>query len=69
MSRSPFHPNHCLKKKNFSRGFKYRKTTETRTQKGNEKEFELQLELERIGVNGVDCKIQFDSVDSKLVSW
>ena len=61
------HPTHCFKKKDFSCGFKYRKTQETRTLKGNEKQFELQLELKRIGVNGVDCKIQFDSVDSKLI--
>ena len=53
--------------KDFSRGFKYRKTPETRTLKGNEKQFELQLELERIGGNGVDCKIQFNSIDSKLI--
>ena len=36
------------KKKVFSRGFKYSRTVPvTRTLKGNEKQFELQLELRR----------------------
>ena len=33
-----------LKKKDFSRGFKYRRTPVTRTRKGNEKQFESQLD-------------------------
>ena len=42
------HATHRLKKKVFSRGFNYSRTGPvTRTLKGNEKQFELQLELRR----------------------
>ena len=39
--------------------FQNSRTPVTRTLKGNEKQFELQLELARVRVIGVDCKIQF----------
>ena len=46
MSRS--RNTHRLKKKDFPRGFKHRRTGPvTRTLKGNENQFELQLELLR----------------------
>ena len=38
------HANHRLKKKDFSPGFKYSRSPVTRSLKGNEKQFELQLE-------------------------
>ena len=53
------HATHRLKRKDFSRGFKYSKTPVTRSLKGNEKQFELQLGLARVRVIRVDCEIQF----------
>ena len=56
------HATHRLKKKD---GFKYSRTPVTRTMKGNEKQFELQLELARVRVIGAECKIQFAMFNKK----